>query len=170
MKIKLLYSLLMVSLPLLFLSACGININESRISAYEPIYLNKSELKNSVYFSTNSVALQDAGKIYTKGNLLFVNEKYKGVHIFNNQNPASPQKIGFIYIAGNVDIAIKGNTLYADNTIDLVVLDLSTLPTTVKVLSRKENVFPAMNTTPDGIAFSSQFTDKVIMGWRKRTN
>lgn len=167
MKIKP-YNLNLLALFLfLFLAACG-GMRIDNISEYTPIYLNKNELKNSVFFSTNNVALQDAGKIYVKGNLLFVNEKYKGVHIFNNQNPASPQKIGFIYIAGNVDIAIKGNTLYADNTVDLVVLDLSSLPTTVKLLSRKENVFPEMNISPDGVTFSKQFTDKVIMGWRKK--
>lgn len=169
MKIKLPYFLLLALLSLLLLGACGIGV-DNRFTAYDPIYMNKNELKNSVFFSTSSVELQDAGKIYTKGNLLFVNEKYKGVHIFNNQNPATPQKIGFIYIAGNVDIAIKGNTLYADNTTDLVVLDLSGLPTTVKVLNRKENVFPEMNITPDGFPFAKQFNDKVVMGWRKRAN
>jgi hypothetical protein len=158
-------------LLLCLLGACGGSFDRlDRISEYDPIYLEKNSLKNSVYFSTNPVDLQDVGKIYTKGNLLFINELYKGVHIFDNQNPATPRKLGFIYIAGNVDIAIKGNTLYADNTTDLVTLDLTNLPTEVSLVNRKENVFQEMNLTPDGIAFQNLFKDKVVMGWRKRKN
>jgi hypothetical protein len=164
------YYLIFCLLLLLLLGACGGNFEiRNRISEYDPIYLEKNNLKNSVYFSTTTVDLQDLGKIYTKGNLLFVNEKYKGVHIFDNQNPAIPHKLGFIYIAGNVDIAIKDNTLYADNTTDLVVIDLSSLPNEVRLVNRKENVFQEMNITPDGISFQNPFKDKVVMGWRKRT-
>lgn len=75
-----------------------------------------------------------------------------------------------MHIAGNVDIAIKNNFLYADNTIDLVVVDLSELPNKVNVVARKEGVFPPMTTAPDGRIVSNPFKDKVIMAWKKRTN
>jgi hypothetical protein len=152
------------------LPSCEFRTSVDNISKYDPVYINKSELKNSVFWASGEVDLKEVGKIYTKDNLLFINELYKGVHIFDNRNPASPQKIGFLHIAGNVDIAIKHNFLYADNAIDLVVVDLSDLPNKVRVVARSEGVFPEMNIAPDGQMVSNPFKDKVIMAWKKRTN
>ncbi len=164
------YGYLMALICLLGLFSCEFRFTVDNISEYDPVYINRSELKNSVFWVNSGVDLKEVGKIYTKDNLLFINELYKGVHVFDNRNPASPQKIGFLHIAGNVDIAIKHNFLYADNAIDLVVVDLSDLPNKVKVVARSEGVFPEMNTTPDGQAVSNPFKDKVIMAWKKRTN
>lgn len=164
------YAYYLALLCFLGLSACEFRFTVNNVSEYDPVYINKSELPNSVFWANTSVDLKEVGKIYTKGNLLFINELYKGVHIFDNSNPAAPQKIGFLHIAGNVDIAIKNNFLYADNTIDLVVVDLSELPNKVNVVARKEGVFPPMTTAPDGRIVSNPFKDKVIMAWKKRTN
>ena len=59
------------------------------------------------------------------GNYIFLNEVNKGVHIIDNSNPAKPSIKAFINIPGNVDIAVKGSTLYADLFADLVVVDIS---------------------------------------------
>lgn len=65
------------------------------------------------------------GKIYVKDQYIFVNEPYKGIHVIDNSTPASPQKISFLNVMGNMDIAIKGNYLYADSYTDLTVFDIS---------------------------------------------
>ena len=64
------------------------------------------------------------GKIYFKEGYIFINEELKGIHVIDNRNPENPQNIGFIEIPGNVDIAIKNNTLYADSYIDLGAIDI----------------------------------------------
>ena len=46
------------------------------------------------------------GKICVKGNIIFLNDLDKGVHVIDNSNPAQPRKIAFINIPGNEDIAV----------------------------------------------------------------
>jgi hypothetical protein len=55
--------------------------------------------------------------------------------------PTAPSTWGFLEIPGNVDIAVRGNYLYADSYIDLVVFDLSN-PEDPGFVQRVENVFP----------------------------
>ena len=56
-------------------------------------------------------------------------------------DPADPENMGFIEIPGNVDIAIKNNTLYADSYVDLVAIDISDIENPEEV-NRVEDVFP----------------------------
>ena len=65
----------------------------------------------------------------------------KGIHVYNNTNPASLQYVGFITIPGNVDMVIKGNIMYADSYIDLVGIDI-TNPASAKEVTRLKSVFP----------------------------
>jgi len=110
-------------------------------TANVPIYLSDAELAASTINSEAARPLENPGKIYFKDNYLFINEINKGVHIFDNSIPSSPQNISFITIPGNVDISIKGNVLYADNYVDLVAVDLSDL-SHVKLVKRLSKTFP----------------------------
>ncbi|NJO92414.1 MAG: hypothetical protein HC831_28175, partial [Chloroflexia bacterium] len=83
----------------------------------------------------------EPGKIYIKDKYLFVNEVNKGIHVFDNTNPASPSNVAFINIPGNVDMAIRGNLLYVDSYIDLVVIDISDIQNPHEV-DRYSNAFP----------------------------
>lgn len=71
-------------------------------------------------------ALKAPGKIYIKDDMLLINEVGKGIHVVNNQNPQEPEKLAFIKIPGNIDVAVKGDLIYADNYMDLVVLNSKT--------------------------------------------
>jgi hypothetical protein len=113
-------------------------------TANSPVYLSYDDLRASVKMSA-ARNLVNPGKIYFKDGYIFINEELKGIHIINNLNPANPQKIGFIEIPGNVDIAIKNNILYADSYIDLVAIDISNINAPTEV-SRVEDIFPY--TTP----------------------
>lgn len=86
--------------------------------------------------------IEELGKIYYKDDILFVNEKYKGVHVIDNKNPEQPTFLKFIQIPGNRDIAIKGSILYADNVKDLVAINLSDLDN-LQVTSRVKDVYSA---------------------------
>ncbi len=107
---------------------------------YVPVYMSLEELRSSVK-SEPAQVLKKPGKIYMKGNYIFVNEVDKGIHVIDNSNPSSPQNISFISIPGNLDLAVAGNTLYADSYIDLLAIDISNLGS-VTVLKRVENAIP----------------------------
>ncbi|HLA54543.1 MAG TPA: hypothetical protein VK623_00455, partial [Flavobacterium sp.] len=89
-----------------------------------PVVKSLSAIRNSVSILT-AVETDSQGKIYVTENNLFYIAKETGVHVFDNQNPASPQNIAFINIEGVHDIAIKDHYLYADNYVDLLVFDIA---------------------------------------------
>lgn len=94
------------------------------------------------------------GKIYVKDQYIFVNEPYLGIHVIDNSTPASPQKISFLNVMGNIDIAIKGNYLYADSYNDLTVFDISN-PRNITFVNR----------LPDATAYPIS-ADGLVMGWK----
>jgi hypothetical protein len=138
--------------------------------AVTAITMPKAELRFSVYAKAPR-ALRDPGKIYVFGKYLFVVERYTGVHVIDNANPNAPVNIGFINVPGCMDIAVRYNTLYADNAIDLVAIDISD-PTSVKVTSRHENIFPPLPPPEDAwnILGSPDLSKDVIIGWKDTTN
>jgi hypothetical protein len=103
------------------------------------------------------------GKIYLKGNYIFISETGKGVHIIDNTNPSAPQNIAFINVPGNVDIAATGNVLYADSYTDLVALDISN-PQNVTVLRRIENALPQQASVN---GYYADPTLGVVTEWKK---
>jgi hypothetical protein len=109
-----------------------------------------------------AVPLKNPGKIYLKGNYIFVNEVDSGIHIIDNTNPSSPQNIAFINIPGNRDMAAVGNVLYADCYIDLLALDI-TNPASIKVLSCVQNALPYPQYTNGYYADPSQGVVKYWM-------
>lgn len=113
---------------------------EETYTVLGPQYMSYEDLRKSVKV-TDEQPIQQAGKIYFKDNHIFVNEYREGIHVIDNTDPANPQVIKFIEIPGNVDLAIKGNILYADSYIDLVALDISDLSNITEV-KRIEEVFP----------------------------
>lgn len=122
-----------------FSTACTDKIYET-FQANSPIYLSYEKLRSAIKMSP-ARELNNPGKIYFKDQYIFINEKMKGVHVFDVSNPANPQNMGFIEIPGNMDIAIKDNILYADSYIDLVSIDVSTF-SNIKETGRVKKVFP----------------------------
>lgn len=135
---------------------------------YRPIYISRESMEKISTLPPQP--LRQPGKIYVKGDYLFVNELNKGIHIIDNRNPATPQKIAFLSIPGNVDIAAKGDVLYADNAVDLVSLDISD-PTQVRLLKREKDVFPTqMYPAQTDVYFECVDASKgAVIGWEKAT-
>lgn len=125
---------------LLFLATSCMDEYTEEFTANKPIYLSYDDLREAVQYA-EARDLKNPGKIYFKDDHIFINEEFEGVHIINNEDPANPQNIGFIEIPGNVDIAIKNNTLYADSYVDLVAIDISNLSSPEEV-NREKDVFP----------------------------
>ncbi len=126
-------------LLLAFSSACTDKIFET-FTANSPVYLSYTNLRSAVKMNT-AQKLNNPGKIYFKDNFIFINEKMRGIHVFDVSDPTNPQNKGFIEIPGNVDIAIKDNILYADSYVDLVAIDVSSF-SAMKEVGRVEKVFP----------------------------
>jgi hypothetical protein len=126
---------------------------------YRPVYKTTNEVRANIKSNSEKPVAQP-GKLFIKDNFIFLNEVDKGVHVIDNSNPAAPRNVAFIDIPGNVDIAVKGNTLYADLYTDLVAIDI-TNPLQAKVTNVVENVFPHRYYNGYFIQDSSQ----IIVDW-----
>lgn len=135
-------------------------------TAYRPVYATQEALTR---IETQSPRLlRKPGKIYVRDSYLFVNELGEGIHIINNSDPAKPEKIAFLSILANYDLAVKGNYLYADNGRDLVVFDISN-PASIKTVKRIEKAIPQYDFPPyQNIYFECVDTKKgTVVGWEK---
>jgi len=133
---------------------------------YEPVIMEREDLEKSIKL-IEPQTIGEYGKIYIKDSLLFINEKFEGIHVIDNSDPNNPENLGFIVIPGNIDISILNNIIYADNAVDLVAIKYST--TGVEVVDRNKNVFPELS-APDGGYYSySSLNDRpensVIVKW-----
>ncbi len=108
-------------------------------TVYDPIYNSMESIRDSVKF-TDSREINNPGKLNYKDGYLFISETNKGVHIIDNNNINNPINIGFIVLPGNFDLATKGDYLYADSYLDLVVFDISNI-NSIKEVNRLENNF-----------------------------
>lgn len=131
-------------------------------SYFSPVYKTSEAVRANIK-SNEPKTLERTGKLYIRGNYIFLNEVDKGIHVINNTNPANPVNVAFIDIPGNMDMAVKGNMLYADAYTDLMTIDI-TDPLKAKLLSVTENAFPYRQYYG---AFYAD-TSMVIVDWVKR--
>jgi glutaredoxin len=133
---------------------------------YIPIFMKRADLENSVSWQTEGRDMENPGKIYYKSPYIFVNERYKGVHVINNSDPYKPVKEGFIVAPGCIDMAVKGNMMYLDNSVDLVTVDLNTR----QVTSRIRNVFPEPSSPENQVFYdygTQRDADLILVAWKK---
>lgn len=130
--------------------------------AWTPFYMMRSDLETSVRLERAPREMTEPGKVYVYGDRIFVNEKYKGIHIIDNSNPSAPAKVGYIVAPGCLDMAIKNNIIYIDNAVDFVALDLAS----GKETARLKNYFPE-RPSPDGYYDSKSGRPEglVLVGW-----
>lgn len=120
--------------------SCNDQCKETRVTRqFNQVTRSLMEMRMQVK-AENPRSLVRPGKIYVKGNYLFINEIKEGIHVIDNSNPASPKFVSFINIPGNGDIAVRDNILFADSYSDLVSLDIKD-PAHAKETGRVSNVF-----------------------------
>ena len=132
-------------------------------TVFEAVYQTKTVVQENIKSNTPR-SIENPGKIYTIGNYIFLNEIDKGIHVIDNTNPSLPVNKFFIDIPGNMDIAVKGNILYADMYADLVALDI-TDPANVKVKKNVDGVFPERNW---GNGFIINNGNQIVTDWIKK--
>ncbi|SHE74140.1 hypothetical protein SAMN05444274_102254 [Mariniphaga anaerophila] len=163
--------LLPYSFLLLIIFAAVVGFDVLPPSGYEPVFMLRSEMEKNVQLDEPR-SVKNPGKIYLKDHLIFINEKYKGIHVIDNSNPENPENVAFVKIDGCIDIAVKNNVLYADNAVDLIALKFDENLTAVNVVKRVKNVFPEP-VSPDGRGLSWQEKqavpdDAIVVRWEHR--
>lgn len=145
------------------LSGCFKDNCSRTYTYYVPVYKTLGQVRSEMK-SNPAQKVEWPGKIYLYGNYIFLNDLNKGIHIYDNSNPSSPQNVAFISIPGNVDMAVKGNILYADSYSDLVTMDI-TNPLEAKALTFSENAFSNY-----GYGYVTNRTDlsPVVVDWIQR--
>jgi hypothetical protein len=132
-----------------------------------PIYEVLSTFREKIK-SLPAVPVETTGKLTVMGKYIFLSEPYKGIHVIDNSNPSNPKNISFINIPGNEDMAIRGNTLYADAYGDLVTFDISD-PQNVAAKNFAANVFPDRSIYNFGGMIPGAYINpdsvNVIIGW-----
>jgi hypothetical protein len=139
-------------------------------ATYRPLLMARPALESSVA-ALPPQAMHNPGKIYLRGSYVFVNEKFEGIHVIDNTNPAQPRPVSFLRIPGNVDLAVRGNLLYADNGPDLVTLDISD-PAHVQPTGRVRDAFrelpmPEWSSLEEAYQPANRPAGSVVVGWRK---
>ena len=136
-----------------------------------PLKVSKTEFKNGVDIIA-PMPIEESGKIYAYQDYIFVNDKYRGVHVIDNSDPSAPKKISFIKIAGNVDISVKDDYLYADSITDLVVLDITDVHN-IRIVNRLDNVLHGNIVWPaEAEIFEDteiDYENEIIVGWETVT-
>ena len=156
------FSIFVVSFLLFLFSGCVKDaVKGTRTyTIMTPILKARSEVMADINGNPTQ-SVEAAGKIYIKDNFIYLNEVDKGIHIIDNSNPSSPKQVAFLDIPGNLDVAVRGNTLYADMYGDLLALDISD-PKKATVTKELKNFFW------NRIYYSTPLADSVIVGWTKR--
>jgi hypothetical protein len=158
-----------ILLVLILFPSCFKDTITNTYRVVQPTYTSRS----SVLAHINGMAsrpVANPGKIFVQGNLIYLNEIDKGIHIIDNSNPSRPQPIAFLSIPGNENLAVNGNMLYADMYQDLLSIDVSD-PRHVQVASTLYNLFsgrayayPFPTTFQDQVLTGSTSKDTTVMG------
>lgn len=168
MKAKIIPILSIFAIFMFFISSCeDATYKEYRGNA--PVYMTYDNLRSAVSIEQD-VDLENPGKIYFKDNYIFIVEELKGIHVFDNSDPSSPVKKGFVKLPGVVDISISGYIMYADSFVDLVVLDVQNIDN-IHEVARVKDILP-YTVPPVENDFPQAYVDQekgVVIGWELKT-
>ena len=116
--------------------------NESRIViGFEPVTTSAGEWRsNSNFFCGVGQPICTASGFYVYQDYLLVVEENKGLHIYDNSNPANPTPITFMEAPGGQGLAVRNDILYLNQYTDLVAFSLAD-PTKPELVGRTTDVF-----------------------------
>jgi hypothetical protein len=164
--IKLLF---VVAVFIASLSACVVEPFDAefpagKVNGYRPLYGSQVATEVSLL---PAKALENPGKIYVYNQYLLINERSKGIHIYNNSDPSNPQAVAFINLLGNTDMAIKNDILYADHNGDLKSIRLNGFNALAVLDSIPLAHWQLGVPPPAGFYFECvDFTKGMVVGWQ----
>lgn len=143
--------------------------------AWKPVYGFNDDYKKVTWHPTPRPVTK-AGKIYVFGNRIYQNEVGAGIHVIDNSIPSQAQRVAFIEIPGNTELSIKNQSLFANNFMDIVEVDISN-PSSPIEKSRIKNAFIAYDVefpyswqAPSDSGFykcPELYLDSVVINWVK---
>lgn len=165
------YLKLLLAMPLLFLlQGCWLILftdmhetddpGEAPQSAYRAVTMPRATMENSISL-TDAKPVVKSGKIYIKDNIMFVTEVNEGFHIYDYSDPAHPIQTAYLQVPGATDVAIRNNSLYINQAVDLVTLNYT--GSSVSVTARTRNIFPSKK-SPDGY-WAPAGNNEIIVNW-----
>lgn len=84
-------------------------------------------------YRLNGTGSGEISKIYLYGTTLIRTTPGEGIRFYDLSSPASPALRGRINMPQTADVAVRANYMYADNSADLVIFDISDLSRPVAV-------------------------------------
>ncbi len=139
LHLKAMFAIAIVLAGVVF-TGCLKDTGYQRYTMYTPVYKTTAQVRAEIK-SGVPAPVKEPGKMYIIGNYIFLAEKLQGIHIIDNTNPTNPINKAYIKIPGCEDMAVKGNTLYADCYTDLMTIDI-TDPMNVVLKKHIVNLFP----------------------------
>jgi hypothetical protein len=91
----------------------------------ELIIMTREQFENQTIVE-ESRGFTTIDQVITTGNHLLVLEKDLGIHLIDISNFATPEKTAFLKIPACEKTQAKGDTLYIQSAVDLVLFDLNT--------------------------------------------
>ncbi len=134
-----------------------------------PIYLDSVEGTSITTLPPRGI--NDGRGFAVLGDTLYIVDQLRGIHIFDNRDPAEPVGVSFISIPGCASIAINGNFLYVNNLTDLVTLDISDPFNAIEV-DREPNLYPRPLEFPEGhVGYFACYDSSLglLAGWESGT-
>jgi len=140
---------------------------------YIPMLMDRSELEVSVKLVVTAMPIRNPGRIYIYRNWLLLVEKYKGIHLIDNADPAHPVRKGFLRVPGCMSMAVGNGILYVDNAVDLVGVKLDVNTLEAQEIARNRKALPEIN-TPGGyipweFSRANRPPNTEIVGWTNKT-
>ena len=133
---------------------------------YKPVVIKREDIDASITFK-NDVEVTESSKIYIFDDYIFINDKRKGFHIFDNSDASNPLKKTFLNIPGATDIAIRNNVFFVNQATDLVSLTIDVNTTALTINKRLKNVFPEI-LSPDGFLSDNDSEEVIVVDWIKK--
>ncbi len=147
----------------LVLTSCEDKVEiTQKYTVLEPVYQSPEEIR-AAFDILAPVPIRNTGKIYLYDKYIFLNEPGEGIHVIDNSDKKNPEVISFIKIPGNYDMAARGDRLFADSYLDLVIIDISD-PLNVELVTRIKDIFR-------DIAIQNNYYDPekgIIVSWEPK--
>lgn len=156
-----------VSMMFMLNSCCELDEPPGPQQGLQPIYIPIEDLD---VVSTQGANSFENPMDYTYfGDFILAMESHKGIYVVDNTDPTMPRQELFWNIPGVVSYKINGNILYADNAIDLLVIDVSE-PRQIRLLTKVSTIYNGNKTALFPEDFFGFFecvdtTRGVVTGW-----
>ncbi len=133
----------LISAGMLLAVSCN-NKGDKEVMGWAPVYASAEDI--TVQNESPLPPIENAGKIYIRGDYFYQVENGKGIHVIDVSNKEQPVQQAFIRVAGAQELSIRGNNLYVNSFNDLVVIDISDVQNSREV-HRMKNTFHMFNST-----------------------